>query len=128
MAIEVPIPLTALNVGTHAYGPAAVDDLVTTARIMVDRTVSRPGAPGLNAQPSTTTVELTVLQSDDGGSSWQLRASAGLAGGTYEQKPGVIYTFSDVTVELTPGAARRVRADVTVAGAKVAVAGSLTIT
>src|SRR3546814_10303809 len=41
MAIEVPIPLVALAVGTHSYGPASVDDLVTSARIMVDRTVSR---------------------------------------------------------------------------------------
>ena len=125
--VEVPIPLVALAVGTHSYGPASVDDLVTSARIMVDRTVNRPGAPGLNAQPPTTTVELTVLQSNDGGASWQLRASAGLVGGTYASE-GVPFTFSDVQVELAPGAARRVRADVTVAGDRVAVAGSLTIT
>lgn len=127
--IEVPIPLTALVPGTHSFGPASVSDDVRQATISVDRTVSRPNADGLNAQPASTRVELTVLQSDDGGASWQLRASAGLIGGLYPaNQAGDPYLISDVQVELSPGAARRVRADVVVTGAaRVAIAGTLAI-
>jgi hypothetical protein len=126
-ALNVPIPLAVLAVGQHSYGPAPVDDDVAQATITIDRTVSRAGTDGLNLQPATTTVEIAVWQSDDGGASWAFRAGAGLIGGTYESEPGVPYTFSNVSVELTPGAGRRVRADVTVGGARVAVAGSLVV-
>lgn len=127
-ALEIPIPLVALPVGSHEYGPAPVDDDVHLATITVDRTVSRPAADGLNAQPATTRVELQVWQSNDGGTSWQFRAGAGLVGGTYESEPGVVYAFSNIAVELAPGVGRRVRGTVTVTGARVAVAGNLTVT
>lgn len=128
MAISIPIPLEALAVGVHSYGPATAPDDVSLATITIDRTVSRPNAPGFNAQPATTTAELAVWQSDDGGASWQFRASAGIIGGTYSSDTAGVWTTSNVSVELTPGTGRRVRADVTVAGARVAVAGTLTIT
>lgn len=126
-ALNVPIPLTTLQVGPHSFGPAGVDDDVHQATITIDRTVSRPGTAGLNGQPATTTIDLAVWQSDDGGTTWFFRAAAGLAGGTYESAPGVVMGASNVSVELTPGVGRRVRADVNVGGARVAVAGSLVV-
>ena len=126
---SVPIPLDALTVGTHAFGPVTAPDDVSQATITIDRTVSRPNANGLNGQPATTTLDIAVWQSSDDGTTWQLRASAGLIGGIYaSNEAGDPYVASSVTVELVPGTGRRVRATVTVTGARVAVAGTLTAT
>lgn len=127
--LNLPIPLATLAVGPHEYGPASVDDAVVRATLTVDRTVADGGVQGLNGQPASTTVEVGVWQSDDGGATWQFRASAGLVGGVYvKDKLGNPYTESNVSVDLTPGTGRRVKATVTVAGASVAVAGSLAVT
>jgi hypothetical protein len=127
-ATEVPIPLVALAVGSHDYGPAPVDDDVHLATITVDRTATRPAADGLNGQPSSTRVDLEVWQSNDAGVSWQFRAAAGLIGGLYPANDaGDPFLASTISVELAPGTGRRVRATVRVAGARVAVAGTLTI-
>jgi hypothetical protein len=124
MATNLPIPLTTLDLGTREFGPVPVDDVVTQTTLTIDRTVSN----GLNSQPATTKVEIGVWQSDDGGATWQFRASAGLIGGIYpSNRDGDPYLASNVSVDLTPGTGRRVRADVTVEGASVAVAGSLLI-
>jgi hypothetical protein len=118
------IPLITLAPGTREFGPVSVDDAVVRATITIDRTV----ANGLNSQPATTHVEIGVWQSDDGGNSWQFRASAGLNGGTYPKNTaGDPYTESNVQVDLNPTTGRRVKAVVEVAGASVAIAGSLAI-
>lgn len=118
------IPPTTLAPGTREFGPVTVDDTVVRATLTIDRT----GVNGLNSQPATTKVEIGVWQSDDGGASWQFRASAGLIGGIYpSNQAGDPYLASNVSVDLTPAAGRRVKAVVDVAGASVAVAGSLAI-
>lgn len=122
----LPLPLTTLGVGEREYGPVSVDDTVVRATLTVDRTVTDGGVQGLNGQPASTKVEIGVWQTSDGGVSWQFRASAGLIGGVYTNA-GNPYVESNVSVDLTPGAGRRVKAVVTVTGASVAVAGSLTV-
>jgi len=124
----VQIPLVALAVGSHEYGPAPVDDAVTTVVITVDRTVTKGGTVGLNGQPASTVVELVIWQSDDGGNNWDYRASATFIGGLYpSNQAGDPYLIGNLTVGLNPTIGRRVKANVNVAGANVAVAGSLVI-
>lgn len=127
--LTIPIPLDRLAPGEHTYGPASVDDDVVHGTLTIDRTVSQGPTQGLNAQPATTTVEIGIWQSDDAGASWQLRASSGQAGGNDAlDEAGVPMTYSDVSVDLSPGTSRRVKALVTVGGDRVAVAGSLVVT
>jgi hypothetical protein len=129
VAISLDIPLQTLTAGPHTFGPVSVPDGLMLATLTIDRTATRPNADGLNLQPATTTIDLAIWQSNDGGTTWLFRAGAGLVGGTYPSNDaGDPYTFSNVSVELLPGSGRRARADVTVAGAqRVAVAGSLAV-
>jgi hypothetical protein len=128
MAITLDIGLQTLTVGSHTFGPITVPDELMLATLTIDRTVSRANVQGLNGQPDTTRVDIAIEESDDGGLSWGLRAAAGLIGGLYPSAPdGPPYSFSNVQVELNPTIGRRARAIVTVAGARVAVAGSLEV-
>jgi hypothetical protein len=118
------IPLLTLAVGTREFGPAAVADDVNAVTLTIDRTV----AGGLNSSPASTTLEIGVWQSDDDGASWQFRASAGLIGGVYPRNAaGDPYVESTVSVDLTPGTGRRVKAVTETGGSSVAIAGSLTV-
>jgi hypothetical protein len=120
----VPIPLLTLAVGTREFGPASVDDAVSAVTLTIDRTV----VGGLNTKTASTTLEIGVWQSDDNGASWQFRASAGLVGGVYPRNAaGDPYVESNVSVELTPGTGRRVKAVTDTGGTSVAVSGSLVI-
>jgi hypothetical protein len=119
----IAIPLTTLAVGTQDFGPAAVADADSSAALVTDRTP----ANGFNSQPASTTASIQVMQSGDGGATWDLRAAAGIAGGLYPAPHGGNYLQSTVTVALAPGTGRQVKATVVVAGASVAVSGSLTI-
>jgi hypothetical protein len=124
----LPIPLVTLTVGSRDFGPVPVDDTVVRATLTVDRTVVNGGVQGLNGQPDTTTIQIGIYESDDNGASWQFRAAAGLIGGLYpSNQAGDPYLVSNVSVDLNPVTGRRVKATVEVAGASVAVAGSLVI-
>lgn len=128
MALTLDIPVQTLPVGSQTFGPATVPDDLTSATLTIDRTVSRGGVDGLNAQPATTTVDIIIEESDDGGTTWALRAGAGLIGGIYvSNEAGDPYLFSNVTVDLNQATGRQVRAVVVVGGARVAVAGNLTV-
>jgi hypothetical protein len=128
VALTVDIPLQTLTVGSHTFGPATVPDDLISATLTVDRTVSRGGVDGLNAQPATTTLDIIIEESDDGGVTWGLRAGAGLIGGTYPSNlAGDPYLASTVTVDLNQVPGRRARAVLVVAGARVAVAGTLVV-
>jgi hypothetical protein len=125
-ALNFPIPLQILNVGTSTFGPANVDNDVSLATLAIDRTVKSGNVNGFNAQPATTKATLTLEQSNDG-VNWFFRGSGGIIGGTYFED-GVIEAESNVSVPLEPGTGRRVRGSLTVVGARVAVAGSVTVT
>lgn len=135
MPQTVNIPLSRLAVGEHQYPPggggvpvADSDSLIT---LSIDRTVSQGQTQGFDGQPATTTAEITAWQSNDGGGSWFLAVAGTVLGGhivTTDRNGNVLGTaqFSKVEVPVYPGTGRQVRASVTVAGATVAVAGSLT--
>ena len=124
MPSTVNIPLTTLAPGTFSFpsaGGQAIADADTLITLSIDRTVTN----GLNSQPGTTTIEIQTFQSYDGGATWFNLAGALISGGTFTNK-GVTVTHSMVITALQPGTSREVRAVVTVSGASVAVAGSLT--
>jgi hypothetical protein len=129
MAGTVTIPLTTLPVGAHAFGPAAAADSDHGVLLTVDRTVTG----GFNSQPASTTADYRADQSADGGVTWVLIAGGTMGGGTVAavqppRGPGGTMGTSTVSADMLPGTGRQVRAVVTVSGAPVAVAGTLTIT
>lgn len=126
--LNVDIPLQVLQVGQTTFGPGSADDDVSQATIIIDRTVTRGPTQGFNGQPPTTTANLSIEQSNDGGASWTQKAAAGIVGGLYPDGDAGNFTESYISVSLDPGTGRRVRAIVTVTGARVAVAGSLMVT
>lgn len=129
MAGTTTIPLTALAVGSHDFGPVAVADTDSQAVLSVDRTVSKGATQGFNGQPATTQASIQVQQSNDGGTTWKLEAAADIIGGLLTNpKTGQPYTASTLTISLDPGTSRQVKATIVVSGANVAAAGSLTIT
>lgn len=116
-----PIPLATLPPGQRVFGPAAIADGDTAARLVIDRTP--PG--GLNATPAAQ-LTIAVEQSGDGGATWKLIASAQVTGGLVTGRGGGVITASAVATTWDPGTGRQARAGITVAGAAVAVAGTLT--
>lgn len=116
-----PIPLTTLPPGQRVFGPAALADADTSARLVIDRTP----AGGLNATPAAQ-VTIAVEQSSDGGGTWKLIASGTVSGGVITGRGGAVITSSTVGTTWDPGTGRQARAAITVAGASVAVAGTLT--
>ena len=136
MAATITIPLTRLSPGTVRFpvaGGQAVADTDTLIVLTVDRTVSQGATQGFNGQPATTTAEITAEQSNDGGATWFLAVGGTVGGGQFFNPPppkgdGSLITASLVQVPLYAGTGRQVRATVTVTGAQVAVAGSLTVT
>jgi len=123
MAGTTNIPLTTLAPGTYSFGPAALADTDSQAVLTVDRTP----AGGLNSAPVTTTVQIIVQQSDDGGATWVQRVAYTLSGGSYAKGANPPVTTSGCVCNFQPATGREVRAQVVVAGASIAVAGSLVI-
>jgi hypothetical protein len=125
MAGTFNIPLTTLPPGVHnfpASGGAAIADSDSLAVLTIDRTV--PG--GLNVTPGAS-YEIAVYQSNDAGASWQFLASAGDAGGIITNPRLGQVNSNVIGVSLWPGTGRLARAQVTVTGTAVAVAGTLTV-
>lgn len=120
------IPLTTLTPGVHFYpltGGEPVAGADTAAQLTVDRTV----ANGLNATPAVTQADIAVSLSPDGGASWYQAASAGLPGGIFTDKHGATVNSFSIGLPLPAGADRQARAQVTISGSSVAVAGTLTV-
>ena len=124
MASTINIPLTTLQPGLREFGPVSVNNQLVSAVLAVDRTV----VGGFDGQPDTTQCEIEVWQSNDGGTSWVLLVGGGMRGGHLTDKNGATIQQSSVTANLFPGTSRQVKAALTVAGAPVAVSGTLTIT
>jgi pyruvate-formate lyase len=126
MASTFTIPATALAVGGTALGPAAVPDGDSVVTLIIDRTASKGATQGFNSQPGTTTATVQIDQSNDGGATWQPLAGMGpIVGGIFTWRGGT-KTQEKLSTEFNPGTGRDARAVVTVAGASVAVAGTLT--
>jgi hypothetical protein len=120
------IPQATLPVGSRNFpnsGGVAVADTLSTITIVNDRTISG----GMNSQPSSTTLTLEVDQSNDGGASWRQLGFGTFVGGTWTTKTGGTISQDNFFTWLFPGTSRQVRATVTVAGASVAVSGSVTV-
>lgn len=122
------IPTTTLQIGVRDFGPANIADADTSITLTIDRTV----ANGLNATPATH-LSIEAKVSLDGGVTWTLAAGAGIEGGQLAMPPpprgpGGFYTTNVLRVGLDqfPGTGRRIKATLTVSGASVAVAGTLT--
>lgn len=112
------IPLTTLPVGTRDLGPSHPADAEQSILLTVDRTV----AGGLNSLTAASEIDMNVQQSNDGGTTWQLRVGGTMPG-------GVLGAASTLRVDLAPGTSRQLKATVTVAGpSPIAVAGTLTTT
>jgi len=129
MAGTLTIPLATLGVGAHVFGPAAAADSDHGVLLSIDRTVTN----GFNSQPASTTAGYRADQSPDGGATWVLVAGGTIGGGVLAavpppRGPGGTVAASTVSADMAPGTGRQVRAVVTVSGAPVAVAGTLTIT
>lgn len=124
------IPATTLPLGGTNLGPASVPDADSTVTLILDRTASKGNVQGFNSQPGTTQMMVQLSQSNDGGTTWQPLAAMGpVIGGTFTMdKTGTTVTITSekLFTEFNPGTGRRARATVTVSGASVAVAGTLT--
>lgn len=121
----VTIPSTVLSNGVRTFGPANVADADTEAVLSIDRTV----AGGFNSLTGTTTVEMTVEQSNDSGTTWFLIVDGIISGGLFPAPKGAPgnATTAGVGAFYAPGTGRQVRAKMTTAGGPVTVQGSLTI-
>lgn len=130
MASTFTIPATALPLGVTALGPANVPDADSTVTIILDRTASKGAVQGFNSQPGTTQMMVELDQSNDSGTTWQPLAAMGpVIGGVFtSDKTGTVLTVTSerLFTEFNPGTSRQARATVTVSGASVAVAGTLT--
>lgn len=125
MAGTLNIPLTTLTVGEHTFPPTggtAVADTDTLVRLSIDRTVTN----GFNSQPATTQALIYVYQSNDGGTTWAWIGGDQMTGGIYTSSKTGQENTDYIEVGLNPGTGRLVRGTVTVSGASVAVAGTLT--
>ena len=120
MAGTTTIPLVTLPVGSRDFGPAPIAAGDSSAVLAIDRTV----AGGLDATPATI-VSLQLSRTQDGGVTWENLAASQIRGGPAAVH-GTPLTTSTVRVVFTPGPGWQARATVTVSGAPVAVAGTLT--
>lgn len=116
------IPLTTIPVGSHDFGPASISDAISLVDIQIDRTVTG----GLNSLTSATQFSLSMLQSNDGGSTWNPLFSTSAVGGIIVNRNGTVNT-NDVGGSLRAGTGREIKGNVTVTGTSVAVAGSITV-
>lgn len=123
MAGTLTIPLTTLQNGARTFGPSNVADADADCVLTIDRTVSA----GLNSLTSTSTIEILVEQSNDGGTTWFLIVDGIIFGGAQPafRSPGNA-TSSAVTVTFEAGTSRKVRATMTVTNGPIVVQGTLT--
>ena len=121
MATTFTIPLTTLPVGTLELGPSTAADAETSIGLTIDRTVTG----GLNSLTSATSVDIQVAQSNVGGTTWQPLVETIWQGGLQPAKGGGNLASDTMFTQLNPGTSRKLRAQVTVSGSSVAVAGSL---
>lgn len=115
------IPLTTLQTGSRDFGPAAVADTDSALTLAIDRTV----ANGLNTQPASTTIDLRLFQSNDGGVTWPWMWDNTVVGGIFSRR-GVQINTDEIITKLVAGTGRQLKVTVVVSGAAVAVQGSIT--
>jgi hypothetical protein len=122
-------PLT-LPTGARTFGPHLAANSDTAIRLTVDRTLTG----GLNALTASSTIEVNVELSDDGGATWHAtdtdqagtKTAWTTAGGIFTDRFGQVATVSGGAWFLFPGTSRQLRATITVAGpSPIAVAGSI---
>ena len=127
MATTINIPLTTLPVGSQTFGPTPAAG-IQKVDLLINRNV---GSLPLNGQPATTTLELRVDLSEDGGVTWRLLFAADVPGGILQNDfpPFDTATVSEVSEVLTAPlpANAQARAILTVAGSSVSVSGTLTL-
>ena len=116
------IPLTTLSVGSHEYGPANMNPNETLVNLSIDRTV----AGGFNEAPASTVALIYIWLSTDGGNTWLWVAGDQMTGGTYTSPKTGLEVTDYVELDMPTGPGKRVKAVITVFGAAVAMAGSLT--
>lgn len=120
-------PVTLPADSSRDVGPHTVAAGEAVAVLLLQRDITG----GLNSVPGAS-IDLTFSYSQDGGASWLLLASAGIAGGviTVADKGGGSHTLaqSSVTVGLDQAQGLPVKATVTLHGGPVAVQGSFTVT
>lgn len=125
MATTFTIPLTTLPVGSRDLGPSHPADTETSILLTVDRTVTG----GLNSLTSASELDFLVMQSNDGGTTWELRVGGTMPGGVFTLPKGGTATSSTLRVDLAPGTSRQLKGTVTVSGpSSIAVAGTLVTT
>lgn len=119
------IPKVTLAVGAHQLpngGGISVADNLAQAVITIDRTVT---PSGLNSLTSSSTLEIDIEQSNDGGTTWAQLTDVVVPGGVIVRH-GVQQNTAGVGVTFAPGTGRMVRSTVTVAGpSSIAVQGTL---
>ncbi len=121
----IPIPLLTFPVGTTQVGPADVGVSDSQVIVYIDRTV----LGGLNSLGETTTLHVVYEMSFDSGANWQFEGDATFAGGIrIDPDLGQLNTdYFEVGLERPGTSGRQVRAQLTVAGVPVAIAGSMVV-
>lgn len=128
MPSQLTIPRTVISQNSPLTSPGlSVPDGDTVMNLSIDRTI----ANGLNASPASAVLQLDVDQSNDGGATWQWTGGDQMTGGIYHSpKTGLEEDTDYIEVGLNPGTSRLVRGRliVTGGGGSVAIAGTLTTT
>jgi len=128
MPSQLTIPRTIINPGPPVTaGPLSIPDGDTLINMSIDRTI----ANGLNKSPTSAVLTLYVFQSGDGGATWTWIGGDQMTGGIYiSPKTGLEEDTDYIEVNLNPGTSRQVRGQVQIlgGGGSVAVSGTLTTT
>lgn len=128
MPSQLAIPRTTIKPNNPLTSPnLSIPDGDSIINLSIDRTI----ANGLNASPTTAVLQLDVDQSNDGGATWTWIGGDQMTGGIYvSPKTGQEEDTDYIEVGLNAGTSRlaRGRLFVTGGGGSVAIAGTLTTT
>jgi len=125
MTTTVAFPLANYPDGTRTSSNVSVSDAATTLSFSVQRCTSSTPTIWPNA---TTTLAITVDQSNDGGSTWRNVFGFTAIGGIVTDKHGVEIPNSFASTTLNPGTSRLLRATATIAGGPLRSSGQFDVT
>lgn len=123
MAQTTLFPLVNYPNGTRAFGPTSIGDAITLITLAVQRCTDADLTIWPNA---TTTLSLTVQQSNDAGTTWRDLAGFTAQGGIALNDDGTQAPTSFISLQPNPGTSRQLRGNVTVAGGPLRSSGTLT--
>jgi len=120
----VSFPLANYPNGSRTSGSVSVADTDTSVEFSVQRCTSVDNTIWPNA---STTLSVTVDQSNDGGATWQNVFGFTGIGGIIVDKHGAEVPRSFVSTSLNPGTSRLLRASATIAGGPLRTSGQFDV-